>query len=41
MQLCVYLIEYQLCEWPQPVDRFGRVLADLSTPERDVVSHNG
>lgn len=36
MRLCVDSIEYHLCEWPQPVDRFGRVLADLSGPANDV-----
>jgi hypothetical protein len=30
MELCVQVSNFHLCEWPQPVDNFRRVLVDFS-----------
>lgn len=30
MELCVQASNFHYCEWPQPVDEFGRVLVDFA-----------
>jgi hypothetical protein len=34
MELCVQASNYHYCEWPQPVDEFGRVLVDFAAQKR-------
>ena len=34
MELCVQASNYHFCEWPQPVDEFGRVLVDFAAQKR-------
>ena len=34
MELCVQASNYHHCEWPQPVDEFGRVLVDFTAQKR-------
>jgi hypothetical protein len=34
MELCVQASNYHYCEWPQPVDEFGRVLVDFAARNR-------
>jgi hypothetical protein len=33
IELCVDSTNFHECEWPQPIDQFGRALADLSVDE--------
>ncbi len=33
IELCVDSTNFDECEWPQPIDQFGRALADLSVDE--------